>query len=218
MSAALAETPRPAVTGYVEALTATAALGWVWTPGSAAPLTVALRLGPETLAEAVADGLRDDLARSGIGDGRHAFTLPVPQSARPRLAELRVFALTPGGAAVPLGSPPAEDGVSERLAQLQRGLEMLVGSQRVLHRNLQSVLLSKAEATPGPDLAAVQASLQDGITTLELFVIRLEDKLARLATPPAAPARPRWALGGVALLAVSALATSVWALVRAMPG
>ena len=94
MSATLTEAPRPAVTGYVEALTATAALGWAWTPGQAEPLKVELRLGAQVVAEAVADGLRPDLARSGIGEGRHAFTLKTPEALRPRLAELRVFART----------------------------------------------------------------------------------------------------------------------------
>ncbi len=224
MSATLTEAPRPAVTGYGEAITATAALGWAWTPGQAEPLTVELRLGPEVVAEAVADGLRPDLARSGIGEGRHAFTLKTPERLRSRLAELRVFARTADGAAVPLGSVPAEDGVAERLAQLGRGMEMLIGSQRVLHRNVQAALLAapQAGAQPGAqpgasmaDVAAAQAALADSVATLELFVTRLEQGMAALATQRTA--QPRWALGGLAALSTAALAASVWALVHALP-
>jgi len=225
MSAAAAL--RPAVAGYVEAVTAVAVLGWAWIPGDGTPLTVMLRLGEATLSEAVADGLRDDLARSGIGEGRHAFTLPVPEDHRARLGELRVYARTPDGDAVPLGAPPAEDGIGETLVRLQRGMEMLVGSQRVLHRNLQAALLARGDVNPDRPAAdqarispaADQARISDEIATLELFVVRLEQALAasRPDAPPP-PGGPRWALGAVAGAAGLALLLSGWALIHTLPG
>ena len=225
MSAALTEAARPAVTGYVEAITATAAMGWAWTPSQAEPLTVELRLGAEVLVQAVADGLRPDLARSGIGEGRHAFTLKIPEAVRGRLAELRVFVRTADGAAVPLGSVPAEDGVAERLVQLSRGMEMLIGSQRVLHRNVQAALLAgpQAGAQPGAtaasvaEVSAAQASLVESVATLELFVARLEQGMAAMAAQRTRAAQPRWALGGLAALSTAALVLSVWALIHVMP-
>ena len=225
MSAALTEGTRPAVTGYVEAVTATAALGWAWTPGQAEPLTVELRLGAEVVAEAVADGLRPDLARSGIGEGRHAFTLKTPERLRSRVAELRVFARTADGAAVPLGSVPAEDGIAERLVQLSRGMEMLIGSQRVLHRNVQAALLAGPQAggtqpsaaASMAEVAATQASLAESVATLELFVTRLEQGMAAMAAQRTRTAQPRWALGGLAALSTAALVLSVWALIHVMP-
>ncbi len=220
MTAALAAAPRSAVAGYVEAITATSAMGWAWVPGQAEPLPVELRLGAQVVAEALADGPRPDLARSGIGDGKHAFTLLVPEALRPRLAELRVFARTADGAAVPLGSVPAEDGVAERLLQLSRGMEMLIGSQRVLHRNVQAVLLAggQAEAPAGATpVAATQAALADGIATLELFVTRLEQGMAGLAAQQKPATQPRWALAGVAGVAGTALILSLWALIHVMP-
>lgn len=205
-----------AVAGYVEATTDTAVLGWAWVPGHGAPLSVELRLGEAVLSEAVAGELRDDLARSGIGDGRHAFTLPVPETHRARLAELRVVARAPDGAAVPLGVPPAADGLTETLAKLGRGMEMLVGSQRVLHRNLQAALLARAE--PG-NTQGDPARMEEEIATLELFVVRLEQALtaSRLA---AAPVRtePRWKLGTVAGMAGLALLLSAWSLFHVLPG
>ncbi len=230
MSAALTGATRPAVagpavTGYVEAITAKAAMGWAWMPGQAEPLTVELRLGAEVVAEAVADGLRPDLARSGIGEGRHGFTLKTPERLRSRIAELRVFARTADGAAVPIGSVPAEDGIAERLVQLSRGMEMLIGSQRVLHRNVQAALLSgpQAGAQPGAtaasvaEVAAAQASLAESVATLELFVTRLEQGMAAMAGQRPRTARPRWALAGLAALSTAALAMSAWALIHVMP-
>src|SRR5579875_3013391 len=117
---ASASSVAPAVIGYVEAVTEAAALGWVWTPGSDERLAVELRRGEETVSRATADELRDDLGRSGIGDGRHAFTLPIPDALRPNRADLRVFALR-GGEAVPLDAPPSPDPTVSRLVQLQRG-------------------------------------------------------------------------------------------------
>lgn len=233
MSATLTGATRPAVTGYVEAVTATAALGWAWAPGQAEPLAVELRLGAEVVAEAVADGLRPDLARSGIGEGRHAFSLKTPERLRSRVAELRVFARTADGAAVPLGGVPAEDGVAERLVQISRGMEALIGSQRVLHRNVQAALLAAPQpgAQPGAqsgtqsgapaaalaEVAATQASLAESVATLELFVTRLEQGMAAMAAQRTRTAQPRWALGGLAALATAALVLSAWALIHVMP-
>ena len=83
------------------------------------------------------------------------------------------------GAAVPLGGVPAEDGVAERLVQLGRGMEMLIGSQRVLHRNVQAALLAAPQGSTQPgtsltEVAAAQTALADSVATLELFVARLE--------------------------------------------
>ena len=206
-----------AVTGYVEATTAATVLGWAWKPSHEAPLTIELQLGGETVSETVADQLRDDLARSGIGTGRHAFVLPVPEAYCDRLSELRVVARTPDGAAVPLGAPPKEDGVVEVLTRLQRGMEMLVGSQRVLHRNLQAALLTR----PEPDKAASSGSarVEEEIATLELFVVRLEHALAASQTPAAPQASgTRWLLGTVAGMAGVALLLSAWSLMHVLPG
>ena len=217
MSASLHVAPVPTVTGYVEAMTATAALGWVWTPGDAEPLTVELRLAQQVVGQAVADEMREDLARSGIGSGRHAFTLPVPESFQPRLTELRVYARTKEDKLVPLGAPPAENGVAERLANIQRALEMVIGSQRLLHRNQQAALLKQDGTTPLAEIAATQTALQEGIDTLEIIVARLEQALA--AHPAAAQPAPRHiALAGVAATALLALLASLWALARTMLG
>ncbi len=219
MSAEQAAAAPSSVAGYVEALTATAALGWVWLPGRDDRLAVELRLGAAVVAEAIADEMREDLARGGIGDGRHAFTLPIPEALRSRLGELRVFACPEAGSAVPLGAPPRQDGVAERLVQLQRGVEMIIGSQRLLHRNLQAALLKQTpeDTATLADIAATQAALQEGIATLELFVARLEQGSAAQPAAAATTRQPRLALAGVAAISLLALIASSVALVRALP-
>ncbi len=209
----------PDVTGYVEAVTETAALGWVWRPGLDDRLTVELRLDEQTVAQACADGMREDLARSGIGDGRHAFTLHIPEAMRSRASELRVFAVRDGEAAIALDAPPAPDVSADRIAQLQRGVDMLIGSQRLMHRNLQAALLQQTPSltTALADIAAAQAGLQDTIATVELFAIRLEAALATREAPAgAAPARR--GLFVVAAISSLALLGSWWALCRVMLG
>lgn len=205
------------VTGYVEALTETAALGWVWQPGSSDRLTVELRLGEQVLAQACADGMREDLARSGIGDGRHAFALPIPEAMRSRANEMRVFVICQGNAAIALDAPPSPVASVDRLADVQRGVDMLVGSQRLIHRNLQAALLQQTPSLTNAlaDISAAQAGLQESIATFELFAIRLEQALVT-REPPATAVPTRRGLQIVTAISSLALLGSCWALYRAM--
>ena len=207
----------PDVTGYVEAVTETAALGWVWRPGLDERLTVELRLGEQTIGRTCADAMREDLARSGIGDGRHAFTLPIPEAMRSRANEMRVFVVREGEAAVALDAPPPPDASADRVAHLQRGVDMLIGSQRLMHRNLQAALLQQPPSTALADIAAAQSVLQDSIATVELFAIRLETALATREAP-AGPAPARRGLLVVAAISGLALLGSCWSLYRVMLG
>jgi hypothetical protein len=214
----LREAPGPGVVGYVEALTETAALGWAWRPGLKERLTVELRLDAKIVAQCVADEMREDLVRGGIGDGKHAFTLPIPDEVRSRASELRVF-VRDGEAAVALDAPPAPDASADRFAQLQRSVDMLIGSQRLMHRNLQAALLQQnpSLATSLADIGTAQAALQESIATFELFAVRLEHALAAREAPARA-AQPRAGLAAIAGLSGLALVTSCWALCRVMLG
>lgn len=212
------EQPSAEVVGYVEAMTDSAALGWTWRPGSRDRLAVELRLGEQTIARASAEGLREDLARSGIGDGRHAFSLPIPGEFRSRSSELRVVVVGENGAVVTLDAPPPSDAKADGVAQLQRGVDMLIGSQRVMHRNLQAALLQQpAVSSALSEMATVQAGLQEGLATLELFAVRLEQAFASRGAPPPEKAVSRGA-AAVAAVAGLALVGSCWALWRTMAG
>jgi len=207
------------VTGYVEAVTETAALGWVWQPGSSDRLTVELRLGEQVLAEACAEGMREDLARSGIGDGRHAFSLPIPETMRSRASEMRVFVIHKDNAAIALDTPPSSVAGVDRLADVQRGLDMLVGSQRLIHRNLQAALLQQTPPLTSAlaDISAAQKGLQESIATFELFAIRLEQALVTREAPVNAVPTHR-GLQIVTAISSLALLGSCWALYRTMLG
>jgi len=234
VTATASSVPQPAVNpdvvGYVEAATDTRILGWAWAPRKPQErLVVQALLDEAVVAEGSADRSRDDLARNGIGDGQHAFELALPESARPRLAELRVVARAEDGAAIPLGAPALQEGTAERLDRLQRGLDMLIGSQRVLHRNLQAAMLAPRRvpedraandaSITGTEIGATQAELGRQIATLEVFAMRLEEWLAALVpavTPTSARASPATLVALV--LSVLALAGSAWGLLHSLPG
>jgi hypothetical protein len=53
--------------------------GWVWDANrGGTPLEVCLSENGEVLLSWPADSFRDDLLQAGKGDGRHAFTAPIP--------------------------------------------------------------------------------------------------------------------------------------------
>lgn len=217
MNAAVAA--QPEVVGFVEAVTDARVLGWAWAPRSpATPVTVELRLGDHVIAEAASDLPREDLARNGVGDGRHAFDVSVPEAHRGRASELTVHARLTGGEAVLLGTPVPAGGVGERLDQLQAAVGAVINSQRVIHRNLQAALLQRGEQDQGGEHATKQAALSDQIAALEVFMARLDERLAALRAPPASSAQ--WSRGTVGALglAATALCVSVAGLLRSLPG
>lgn len=217
MTATVATVANPggSVTGYVEAITAEAALGWAWQPGQSTRLRVQLRRGDGVVAEGIADGMRQDLAQSGIGDGRHAFTLPIPDTMRDQAGAWQVFAILENGAEIPLEAPPVAVPPSARIAQLQKSVDMLIASQRLMHRNLQAALLQQSGSGSLGEIAATQAKLQQAIETVELFAVRLEQQSAAAAPHVSPPAASR-ALAWVATLSTAALIASVFALLRCL--
>lgn len=214
----------PTVIGYVEAATGTQILGWAWAPAAPATrLLVQALLDGTVIAETPADRPRDDLARNGIGDGNHAFDLTLPDSAQPRLAEVRVVAQDAHGRIVPLGAPPPAEAAAERMDRLQRGIDTLIASQRVLHRNLQAALLApkpEEDLDAVSSLAAQQAEVARQLGTLEVFAMRLDERLAALATAPASASStpPSRATMAALVLGSLALLLSVWGLLRSLPG
>lgn len=70
----------PALRGSIDAATATRIAGWAFDP--AAPgtaVTLELLIDGRREGVFVADGFRPDLAKAGIGDGRHAFAVTIPR-------------------------------------------------------------------------------------------------------------------------------------------
>ncbi|TDG16400.1 hypothetical protein [Paracraurococcus ruber] len=175
--------------GFVEARADGAILGWAWDPARpSARLTVVLRDGEAEIARALADLPRDDLARSGIGDGAHAFRFDLPPGQAARLDAIAVLALAADGGAVPLDSVPPPPGLdSLPLIRLQRGLQRLAEGQRAI----LAAMAPGPEATGAPALlhriAAAQEATARQVETVEVFVNRLDERLAALAATPAPP-------------------------------
>lgn len=206
---ALAVPAAPAIRGFVEAMGPERVVGWAWDATQpAARVRVELRDGDTVLAVTEADQPRPDLARNGVGDGAHAFAFTLDDASHD-VARLHVVAIDADGTAVPLGAPPpAPD-------DARRTLDSLVSSQRVLHRNLQAVLLAVKAREPVEaaldKLAETQAALAARTTELEGFVLRLDSHLARLAPHEAAPRAGRASL--LALCAAIAVAAGGFAAV-----
>lgn len=216
----MAATPAlPEIAGYVEAFTADRVLGWAWGPRQPGlRVAVELRLGSEAVAHAIADQPRADLASSGVGDGNHAFALTIPHAYRSRTAELSVLARAGDGEPVIIGTPPAAEALADQVARMLRGLDALVGSQRVLHRGLQALASPPDQATFAA-LAAAQTTMAEQFTVLERFVVRLDERLLALlpSVTPAGRAMPpatMWALA----VAILALAVGVTGLVHSLGG
>ena len=194
-------------------------VGWAFAPD--APETrvaVELQLDGRAVAHATADQLRSDLVQNGVGDGHHAFSIDVPEALRPRAAELRVLARA-GGHAVPLAAVPpplAADAVAGELERLRRGMEAVIGSQRMLHRTLQAHLTDRSAAPAECEHTHAQTRIADQIATLEVFVTRLDERLAALAPPPSAPRGPL--LPAAFALSTLALIASLAGLIHALPG
>jgi hypothetical protein len=209
MSAADSRLDRPSVLGFVEARTVDRILGWAWDAAEPeARVTVALMDGETVLAEVRADRPREDLARSGVGDGAHAFEIAVPETLHRRAGSLAVVARGQDGRAVPLAAPPPAANDPPALARLQRGLDQVAAGQRAVLRALQALpAAANAEETLAR-ITAAQQRLEAQLETLEVFVTRLDGRLAALAERDAVPATPRAALilaAGLGLAASVAL-------------
>lgn len=167
------------VTGYVEGWLNEEVVGWAWKQGSTDRLRIDLRCGRDTVSSTIADVVRDDLRLNGVGDGCHAFRLIVPNELRGAGVKLAAVAVDIDGSETILSQPPVDEQYQMDGADVRRNLQLLVGSQRVIHRNLQAALLKQ-----GPSLAegmaqisSTQAKLGETLATLELFTIRVEDLL-----------------------------------------
>lgn len=186
---------RPQIQGCVEVVTPSRIAGWAADRAAPeAPVAVELFLHGRRLAQARADRLRPDLAKAGIGGGRHGFELLPTEPVEPGDPALRVLVRGPGDLAFvlprrdparPSGEaaalPAALDGVVERLA----ALEGLV-------------------ARHGESLETTQARL-------ELVLARIESRLGEIP-PPNGGRGLRLvvaALGAVTALIVAAAIVSI---------
>jgi hypothetical protein len=203
-------TAAPAIRGYVEGRGGAAIHGWAW--DAAAPdarLGIELRQAGAVVARGRADLPRPDLAQAGMGDGAHGFRFLLPESLADRADSLMVVALDPAGQAHPLEGLPADDG-GLPLAGLRRGLQQIAAAQRATLRLLK---------TPPPEppaaqetlarLGAMQEKLEAQIGTLEVFVTRLDSRLAALGAAEAPPPAARGTIAAAVMAGAAAAAMTL---------
>jgi hypothetical protein len=200
---------RPAeIQGLVDNATNARLYGWAW--NAAQPeehVAVELRLGEATVAAALADRPRADLAKAGVGDGRHAFELPLKPEWAQRHKELSVLVRAADGTESVLALKVRRADV-DPTGSMQRVLEATAASHRQILGELQRIAAARpAEGAVQEDairaLAAGQSALMERLETLTLWLTRMDERLAALPPPP--PPAPmarrfdRWqgVLGGV---------------------
>jgi hypothetical protein len=141
-----------AFAGSIERAGADRLEGWCWCPDRPDErVTVEILLDDEKVAELVANLFRRDLARAGLGDGRHAFVLHADGRAldRERLDEAGLIGLrerSSGRIVGRLRQRPAGEARREHL-QLAR-----------LQAELGPILLAAASSPPAPPAACLRAA------------------------------------------------------------
>ena len=188
--------------GLVDNATNTRLFGWAWNASRPEEqVTVELRLGEEVVATTLAERERQDLVKAGVGDGRHAFELPLKPEWVARRAEMSVVVRAADGSEhnLPLRIRRADVDPS---GSIQRVLEATAAAHRQLREELRRIAgrLPQAESDPAQEeairtLALGQATLLEKLDTLTLWLTRLDERLAALPVA-AAPPPPRRRLDG----------------------
>ncbi|MDB5375454.1 MAG: rane protein [Belnapia sp.] len=211
------------VRGLVDNATASRLYGWCW--DAAHPehrVTVELRLSGEVVATTVADYARPDLAKHGIGDGCHAFEFPLLRQWFRQMRDISVIGIGKDGSEfpVPVHATRGQDEMlvpAQATAKLHSAAEALLAEHQGVRREIEELRLRSAQL---PDVTAVDAiakagqELQRRIDGLELWINRLDGRLAELTVPATTQDRGRvdvWQaiLIAILLAAVSAAAAAV---------
>lgn len=182
------------VTGRVDAIDGGRLFGWAFDPAAAGQrLKVRVLLDGAPVAEAVADRNRPDLKRNGIGDGKHAFEIALPEAVQKRSRDLVVMAITPDGAGHALRVPQPDEQAAEALiaAPLTRvldKLDVLMAAQRQLQvsqRSLQRVpnvgadpALGDGADDPGAGIDGLRTEMSRRLDELDVHLLRMDGVVA----------------------------------------
>lgn len=171
------------VRGVIDNATSDRLYGWAWDanhPG--ARLRVELRLAGEVVANTIADFVRPDLARTGVGDGCHAFEFPLVPAWIERRAELTAVAFGADGTEFPIAMRLRRtgEGAPAAAAQIVRALEAMQGEQEGIRAEL-AALRDRAGSLPEAGAVAAMRHSQDElhrkVEQLELWLTRLDGQL-----------------------------------------
>ncbi|WP_266029486.1 hypothetical protein [Brucella intermedia] len=187
-----------AMKGRVDAIEEGRLYGWAFDPSVPTErLLIRVLLDDKPIAEAPADKDRPDLKRNGIGDGKHAFEVMLPQFAAARAGELVVVAANAAGGEQKLRVPKPDEQAAEALiaapmTRILDKLDILMAAQRQLQvnqRSLQRVaptLDASGNAAPAEllDIASsvdgLRTDLHQRMTELDVHIMRMDGVVAGL--------------------------------------
>ncbi len=175
--------------GRVDAIDQGRIFGWAFDPMAPEQrLTIRVLLDGKVIAEAVADRNRPDLRRNGIGDGKHAFEIALPDPVQARASELVVVALNGSGSEQALRVPQPDEQAAEALiaaplAKVLDKLDVLMAAQRQLQvsqRSLQRAPEIDADKTETVGLTEIGSAVEGLGTDINQRLNDLDVHLMRL--------------------------------------
>ncbi|PKA41890.1 hypothetical protein N2599_15820 [Rhizobium sullae] len=180
--------------GRVDAVDMGRVFGWAFDP--MAPdqrLTIRVLLDGKVIAETVADRNRPDLRRNGIGDGKHAFEIALPDPLQSRANDIVVMARNGSGSEQALRVPQPNEQAAEALiaaplAKVLDKLDLLMAAQRQLQvsqRSLQRTPEIDADKTETAGLTDVsnaveslKVDISQRLNDLDVHLMRLDGVVA----------------------------------------
>ena len=180
--------------GRVDAVDMGRIFGWAFDP--MAPdqrLTIHVLLDGKVIAEAVADRNRPDLRRNGIGDGKHAFEIALPDPLQSRANDIVVMARNGAGSEQALRVPQPDEQAAEALiaaplAKVLDKLDVLMAAQRQLQvsqRSLQRAPEIDSDKTETAGLAdignaveSLKVEISQRLNDLDVHLMRMDGVVA----------------------------------------
>ncbi|MCV9961836.1 hypothetical protein OIU34_07960 [Pararhizobium sp. BT-229] len=184
--------------GRVDAIDMGRIFGWAFDP--MAPdqrLVIRVLLDGKVIAEAVADRNRPDLRRNGIGDGKHAFEIALPDPIQSRTKDIVVVARNGSGSEQALRVPQPDEQAAEALiaaplAKVLDKLDLLMAAQRQLQvsqRSLQRPSEIDPDTTETPGLTDVSNAVESlrvdigqRLNDLDVHLMRMDGVVAGMET------------------------------------
>lgn len=183
----------PAIVGYIDKIDGTRVSGWAWDRNQPdVAVDVEIRIGAQTVASVRADRLRRDLARSGTGNGYHAFeavlNTPVPDAERHLVGAVARVEGQAGSIALanravdPLPvEGPSSTTTAEPPPELQRWLADLAAVRKAFEETLKVAAQDIREAVRGRSLPlAVDGAPDSPVPSAALEELRArQEEMAR---------------------------------------
>lgn len=222
----------PAIVGYIDKIEGAKISGWAWDRNRPdVPLDVDIHIAGKPVATVRADRLRKDLARSGTGNGYHAFeaVLESPVSDADRALVGAIARVDGYGGAIALANRAVDPGATADTSnpaapppELQRWLTDLAVVRAAFEQTLKVAaqdirdavktrgvpVSTEAVIDAGPSSAAIdelrarQDELSKQLAALEVFHTRFDTVLRTMERPPQEAARPQDSGKGLRLAVV----------------